>query len=140
MNTIKSLTWPALYIGLPWEAGGQGPHAFDCMGLFKHLQASYFGVQVPSIIAPDYDDPQALAPLFKKHAEHARWHRILAPEHGCAVIIHRPMHIGVWLDFDGGGVLHCMRGAGVVYTSQSAWILSGFGRCEYFRHVSKKPQ
>jgi hypothetical protein len=110
------------------------------MGLFKHLQASYFGVQVPSIIAPDYDDPQALAPLFKKHAEHARWHRILAPEHGCAVIIHRPMHIGVWLDFDGGGVLHCMRGAGVVYTSQSAWILSGFGRCEYFRHVSKKPR
>jgi hypothetical protein len=43
------------------------------------------------------------------------------------------MHIGTWLDVDGGGVLHCTRGIGVIFTHDAAWRLSGFGRREYFR-------
>lgn len=125
----------AQYIGIPWDAGAQGPDAFDCMGFFKHLQARHFGIDVPAIIAPDYDDPSALSALFGAHQERRHWTRIDRPEHGCAVIVHRPMHIGTWLDVDGGGVLHCVRGPGVIFTADSAWRLSGFGRREFFRHV-----
>ena len=121
-------------IGLPWEAGAQGPQAYDCMGFFRHIQSTYFGIQVPCIIAPDYDNPDVLVSLFGKHEERVNWIRIEKPEHGCAVIVHRPMHIGTWLAVDGGGVLHCVRGPGVVFTVNSAWALSGFGRREFFKH------
>lgn len=123
----------AHYIGLPWQAGAQGPAAFDCMGFFRHIQARHFGVQVPEIIAPDYDDPAVLVALFGGHAERARWHRVDRPKHGDAVIIHRPLHIGTWLDIDGGGTLHCARGIGVIFTRDASWAVSGFGRREFYR-------
>jgi hypothetical protein len=122
------------YIGLPWAAGAQGPQAFDCMSFFRHVQARHFGIEVPAIIAPDYDDPTVLVDLFASHSERAHWSRLESAEHGCAVIVHRPLHIGTWLNVDGGGVLHCVRGAGVIFTHHSAWPLSGFGRRDYFRH------
>ena len=123
----------ASYIGIPWEAGAQGPKSYDCMAFFRHIQGAHFGIEVPAIIAPDYEDPLALSSLFLEHEERQRWVSISKPEHGCAVMVRRPMHIGVWLDIDGGGVLHCVRGAGVVFTAGSAWATSGFGRREYFR-------
>ena len=122
----------ARYIGTPWEAGAQGPDAFDCMAFFRHIQREQFAVDVPTIIAPDYEDASALADLLSTHPERQKWQRIAKPRHGCAVIVHRPMHIGTWLDEDGGGVLHCVRGAGVVFTRDAAWQFSGFGRKEYF--------
>ena len=123
------------YVGIPWEAGAQGPQAFDCMAFFGHVQRQHFGIEVPQIIAPDYDDPAVLVDLFSHHEERSRWVKVDKPEHGCAVLIHRPMHIGVWLDADGGGVLHCVRGAGVVFTRDPVWRWSGFGRREYFKHA-----
>jgi hypothetical protein len=104
------------------------------MGFFRHVQAQHFGIEVPEILAPNYDDSQALAALFGNHAERGRWQRMSMPEHGAAVIVHRPLHIGTWLDVDGGGVLHCTRGVGVIFTHHSAWLVSGFGRREYFQH------
>jgi len=127
------MSW-AQYIlaDLPWQAGAQGPDAYDCMGFFRMIQGRHFGIQVPAIIAPDYEDPNALAALFKTHEERGRWARIAKPAHGCAVLVHSPMHIGTWLAVDGGGVLHCVRGAGVIFTRDSAWTVSGFGRREFF--------
>lgn len=123
----------AQYIGIPWEAGAQGPDKYDCMAFFRLIQARHFGVDVPVIIAPDYGDDVALAGLFGSHEERHRWpRRVGPPQHGDAVIIHKPMHIGVWLDVDGGGVLHSSAGAGVIFTSDAAWRLSGFGRREHF--------
>jgi len=125
------------YIGTPYLAGGQGPDAYDCMGFFRMIQGAHFGIEVPVIIAPNYDDPAILADCFDNE-ERNNWYKEPAPMHGDAVIIHRPMHIGVWLDIDGGGVLHCVNGIGVIFTKDAAWQLSGFGRCEYFRHWSKR--
>ena len=125
----------ARYIGIPWEAGAQGPEAYDCMAFFRAVQGAHFCIEVPAIIAPDYDDPEVLVALLRDHDERARWLRIDSPRHGDAVLIHKPMHIGTWLAIDGGGVLHCVRGAGVVFTADSAWRCSGFGRREYYRHA-----
>jgi hypothetical protein len=120
------------YIGIPWEAGAQGPNSYDCMGFFRNIQKEHFGIAVPSIIATNYEDPISLAHLFGDHPERKRWTKLDAPKQGCAVIIRRPMHIGTWLDIDGGGVLHCVKGAGVIFTSDSSWPVSGFGRREFF--------
>jgi hypothetical protein len=125
----------ASYIGLPWSAGGQGPQEFDCMGFFRMVQKKHFAIEVPQVIAPDYNDPTVLADLFGRHEERANWRRIERPEHGCAVLVHRPMHIGTWLNIDGGGVIHCVRHVGVIFTHDSSWKTSGFGRREFFRHT-----
>ncbi|TAN71888.1 MAG: DUF87 domain-containing protein [Magnetospirillum sp.] len=37
-----------------------------------------------------------------------------------------PIHVGVWLDVDGGGVLHCAEGAGVVFQRSDALALNGW--------------
>lgn len=121
------------YVGIPWEAGAQGPDTFDCMGFFREVQKTHFGRDVPMVVAPDIDDPMALADLFINHPERRRWARIEKPEHGCLAVIRRPMHVGVWVNLDGGGILHCQRGAGVVFTHDASWHVSGFGRREFFR-------
>lgn len=126
----------AAYIGKPWVAGAQGPDGWDCWALFRAVQAAHFGIDVPIILAADYDDPRHLAALFAEHGERAHWRSVERPEHGDAVIVHRPLHIGTWLDVDGGGVLHAVRGVGVIFTKDAGWRLSGFGRREYFRHKS----
>lgn len=119
------------YVGRPYEPGAQGPDAFDCWGLFRWVQRAHFGRDVPLIVAADHEDGDALAALFLQHAESGRWRRVERPAHGDGVLIRRPMHAGIWLDFDGGGVLHAVRGSGVIFTRDAAWYLSGFGRREW---------
>ena len=128
------MNWAADYIGIPWEAGAQGPDAFDCWAFFRHVQREHFGIAVPVVIAADHDDPSRLAALFMEHEERGHWLRVNPPLPGDGVLIRKPLHIGVWLPLDGGGVLHCVRGAGVIYTRDAAWPLSGFGRREFYRH------
>lgn len=131
------MSWAARHIGIPWEAGAQGPDAYDCWAFFRMVQREHFGRQVPVILAPDYDDPTALAGLFRSHEENGRWQPVTdKPRHGDAVIIHKPLHVGIWLDADGGGVLHCVRGAGVIFTHDAAWRVSGFGRREVRRFAA----
>jgi hypothetical protein len=127
----------AQYIGIPWQAGAQGPESYDCWAFFRHIQAEHFGIETPVVIAPDIDDHRALVDLFARHSERGRWLRTGTTTHGCAVLIHWPLHIGVWLNVDDGGVLHCLRGAGVVFTKDSAWASSGLGRKEYFTTAAK---
>lgn len=130
------MSWASQYIGLPWEAGAQGPDSFDCWGFFRMVQKKHFGIEVPLVLAPDYDDPTVLVNLFRTHEENHRWSNVDRPAHGDAVIIHKPFHIGMWLNVDGGGVLHCVRGIGVIFTHEAAWRLSGFGRREYRRFAA----
>lgn len=124
------------YVGLPYVPRAQGPKAYDCMGLFTTVQGLHFGIKVPAIFADDYDDERAIVEAFKND-EFGHWRNVENPRHGDAVKIRRPLHIGVWLDIDGGGVLHAVRGSGVLWTRAANWKFSGFGRREYWRHESK---
>ncbi len=132
------MSWAADYVlaGIRWEKGAQGPDAYDCWAFFRMVQAKHFNISVPSVLVPDYDDPEVLVSLFRGHGESDRWVPVDKPQHGDGVIVHKPLHAGVWLDVDGGGVLHCVRGIGVIFTSDASWRLSGFGRREFRRFAS----
>lgn len=127
------------YIGLPYERGAQGPDKYDCGGLVRQIQQAHFGIPMPEVIAPDYDDAIGMVGLIRTQAEAQGWQAVSGvPKHGDIVVIRRPYHVGVWLDIDGGGVLHAVRGAAqVIWTPDAAWRVSGFGRCEYLRHRSR---
>lgn len=125
------------YLGIPWRHGADGPDAHDCMSFVKRVQAEQFGIEMDRIAVPDYDDGLGILALINSCGEREQWVPVDAPAHGDVAIVRRPIHIGVWLDIDGGGVLHCLRGAGVIWTPDAAWRVSGFGRRTFLRHRSR---
>ncbi len=44
-----------------------------------------------------------------------------------------PVHAGIWLDVDGGGVLHCVREIGVVFQDVPSLNLCGWFLHSYYR-------
>ena len=122
---------------IPWAEGADGPDAYDCMSFTVMIQRKHFGVKMERVLVGNYDDGIGLFHLLNSCGERANWEPVKSPQHGDVVIARRPFHIGVWLDVDGGGVLHCLRGSGVVFTRDAAWAMSGIGRKTYFRHRSK---
>ena len=123
------------YLGKPHKPGGEGPDAYDCWHLLRHLQAKHFNVEMP--IAPIGDEDACLA-LFKGKVESGDWSTLAIPEHGCGALLRggRWPHVGIYLNLDGGGILHAMEGPGVIWTRLPNLRTMGFGRTTYYR-VSK---
>lgn len=126
--------WAARYIGRPWVPDAEGPAAFNCWSFFRHVQARHYGRDLPAIANPGALLPQARA--VRDHPERQRWARVETPADGDAVLMapgRHPIHVGVWVDADGGRVVHCFEGSGVVAQSladlaANRWRVDGFYR------------
>ncbi len=123
--------WAEDLIGRPWVAGGRGPHAFDCWGLVRWCCRERFAIEVPEIPV-DAANLRAVLAGFRDHPERQRWRRVERarerPREGDAVLMRQsrhPVHVGIWLAVDGGGVLHAARDIGVVF--QGPADLAGHG-------------
>lgn len=121
--------WCEQYIGTPWARSANGPHEFDCYGLVRHIQATHFGKSMPEV-SVDSTNARVTRRNFKTHMEHKNWERVDSPEEGDCVEMGEGKyvnHIGVWVSADGGGVIHCVQGAGTVFSKQNtvgfAWPL-----------------
>lgn len=126
------------YIGLPWVAGGRGPDAFDCWGLLRYLQREHFGRGLPEI--PEFGDTARA--MYQVQMSSGAWEIVAQPEHGAGVLMRGgdDPHVGVWLDCEGGGVLHAMERVGVIWTPYRSLRLIGFSRLKYYRfHVQSDP-
>jgi len=118
------------YIGLPWRLGARGPDAYDCWGLLRHCRAVYFADSIPDVELGD----QARA-LYAHKMRSGQWRIVSTPEHGDGVLLRHgnDPHVGLYLDLDGGGVLHALEGCGVVFTALAALKPLGFGRPTFYR-------
>ena len=127
--------WAEELIGRPYRAGGQGPDAFDCWGLVRWVMARQFGRELPAIPV-DAADLRTVLTVFRDHPERRRWRPVSAPIDGDCVLMRQsrhPVHVGVWLNVDEGGVLHAVSGNGVVFQRlrdllASGWRVEGFYR------------
>ena len=138
LSQISGLHWAFDYIGRPWVNGGRGPDNFDCWGFFRYIQGKHFNTVVP-VIEIDANNFRAVAQKIMGADERDNWVVTNIPTQGCAVLMAHskyPSHVGIWLDVDGGGVLHCIRGEGVVFSTISSLKTCGWGRVEYYKHVS----
>ena len=119
------------YLGLPWIEGRR-----DCWLFFREIQAKHYGRTVPIV---DVDVMDIRDVIHKVDAEKkAHWEQIGKPEDGCAVLMSRnryPVHIGMWLDIDGGKVLHCAQGMGVVFQNRQALKFDGWTGITYWRYL-----
>jgi len=133
---MSDTAWMLLYLGKPWKAGAHGPVAYDCWHLFRAVQKHRFQRTVPVLAFVDgaYDSLEEQR-LHLMRERRYRWEGVPRPKEGDAVVTHRPLHIGVWLPYNGGGVLHAVEHVGVVWTKDRDWCALGFGERTYYRHA-----
>ena len=118
--TQEQLDYINQLIGRPWVRGAEGPEAFDCWSCAKHIEELFFGRAMPSFTDPP-SALRALAKLIKHHGHRAKWQRVDQPVHGALVElahVREAFHIGVWLNVEGGGILHCNQRVGVAWDTQ----------------------
>lgn len=118
-------------IGRPYRLGAAGPDEFDCWGLVRHYYRALRGIALPVV---DAERTLAIARAFNGDPERANWLEVERPAEGDAVLMgqaKRAHHVGLWL---GGGVLHAVDGAGVIYTKAAMLRLGGWNVIGYYRH------
>jgi len=129
--------WSEQYIGAPWRYGAAGPDAFDCWGLVRAIYAGQFGITVDAVDIDAYR-PLAVRHAFERSDERSKWREIhlgKALEGDVVLLSHgyHPHHVGLWLD--GGGVLHAVEGAGVVFQSRQSLTLHGWNLLNAYRRM-----
>ena len=124
---MSAAHWAEHYIGDPWI---KGEH--ECGHFFVRVQAERFGNPVQLIDADACSLLSCARALDGTHPAFLMWPLIsegdLPREGDCVQMSHsrRPHHIGVWVDVDGGGVLHCVEGLGVVFSTRQSLRLNGW--------------
>ena len=112
--------WAAAYIGTEWTRDA------TCWHFCARVWQEHFGIIVP-LIDIDGADPRATRRELETSAERRGWAEVAAPAEGDGVMMAkglRPCHVGIWLDL--GGVLHCIAGAGSIYTPAERVVDLGY--------------
>lgn len=126
--------WAAQYIGQRWESGATGPDAWDCGTFVRHVERTHYGRAVPDAMV---DATRILEVIRAIRAlDLDDWEQVETPRDGDGVFLAHARdasHVGVWVDVDGGGILHCQYGIGVVFTPANKLKACGWGRAEYYR-------
>jgi len=124
--------WAVDYIGREWVSGAQGPDTFDCWGFLRYVQRERFGINIPVVDLDDVD-PRIALRAFNGNRQ---WLRVSSPQEGDCVRLSYSTdpHVGVWIDADGGGLLHCVEHTGVIFNNLSALRLNGWKRIKYYRY------
>jgi len=120
-------------IGKPYEPGAQGPDSYDCWGLAKKVQKTLFNREMPSIKDPP-TNLKTLIRFVKNHEARGQWIKSDGPKHGQLVeLAHgkNPFHIGVYLDIDGGGLIHSVNPLGVCFDRLATLEAAGWRRFVY---------
>jgi len=122
------------YIGNAWVKDGNGPDEWNCWNLLRHLLRHYFHKDIPKVGLESEDELRA---LYKERLDSGSWIIRDEPKHGYGVLLKGGLspHVGLYLDIDGGGVIHALEGFGVVFTERGALRLMGYGNTKFYEIV-----
>lgn len=135
---MTDYAWINDYVGLPWDRGANGPDRFDCFGLVQYVGNRYFNLDIPDLAT----HPETLKQAIRAIRDTENWGEfgpVNSPQSGDLVKMYRhsdPDHIGIWVDVDGGGVLHSARGIGVMFDSPFLLVSMGWVKLEYYRRTT----
>lgn len=121
------------YLGMPYKDDGDSEEeGFNCWGFLRHVSAKHFGKHLP--IAPLGDGEKCIQ-MHTEALHDGVYEVVRTPSHGDAVLLRGgdSPHVGIWLDIDGGGVLHSMTGYGVIWTPKANLAMLGFSKRQYYR-------
>lgn len=130
--------WSIDYIGKPWENGAHGPDEYDCWGFVRAVYADIYGTPLDPV------DVSAHAPLAVRHAMQSAspvrgWVDVDldALAEGDVITMGQgryPDHVGIWLA--AGGILHCVRGMGVVFQTVQSLNRTGYRMLHAYRRAA----
>lgn len=127
--------WAAEYIGKPWVSGGQGPDQFDCWGWVRFALRLRRDLDLP-VVDTDAARITQVMRCFRD-GSYAGWRQVDVPQELDGVLMSHsshPHHVGVWVETNGGGVVHAVRGAGVVFMDRLHLRLAGWNIISFWRH------
>lgn len=109
-------------LGLPYH-----PQKLHCWELVKRCQKAVFDRDLPTILVKP-DDMRELIGMMDLRKTYQGWEEVDEPQHGAVVFMTKggheversACHAGVYLDVDGGGILHTDEDHGVVFESLPA--------------------
>lgn len=134
----EDITFCRGLIGKPWISGASGPEAFDCWGLLRFVFAARRGIDLPFF---EGVETLGLAGVVEAARQQVpEWEPTLTPTHLCGVAMggnRATVHVGLWLDEGGGGILHSFQGGGVVFQKPATIQQRGMQNFQYFKH--RKP-
>lgn len=96
--------WASGLIGLPWARGAQGPDAFDCWGLVRHVFATRYGIEMPEVRGGDFGEGESVATL-KRAAEISGWRPVDGEPRDGDIVLMRGIvgrHVGVMIETSRG--------------------------------------
>jgi cell wall-associated NlpC family hydrolase len=125
------------YVGIPYKEGGDTLAGFNCWGLLRHIQEVHFGVIIPEV---PISDPIASAEWFRNCCQGGNIEQVQFPFHGCPVLLRGGdlPHVGVYLDLDGGGVIHALEEAGVIFTPRHELRRAGYTRVKFYKYSDER--
>lgn len=118
-SDTATLQYLAAVMGRAYEPAG-----LHCWELVRSCERIVFDRELPPVlVAPER--MAELVGLMQMRKSYPGWREVEAPAHGAVVFMTRngheasraACHAGVWLDLDGGGVLHTDAPHGVVFES-----------------------
>lgn len=121
-------SWAKEYIGNDWIAGEN-----DCWSFARKIWRKHFNLDIAPV---DVDPNNRLSCVRALSAGSKQWIQVQCPQEGDAVLMStskHPSHVGIWYE---KGVLHSMKGTGVIYSSLGTLRVIGLKVCGYYRHES----
>lgn len=113
--------WAAAYVGMPYRSGADGPDAFSCWGLVRHVFQHVHGVVFPDVVidegAPEAQGNTRAILQCARVSAMRRMPDSTAPADGDIVIMRSlvRLHCGLVIRANGGlRVLHASHATGVV--------------------------
>lgn len=119
-------------IGIRYKEGGADLNGFNCWGLLRYVLAQHFNKQLPAITLGDAD---GIRYAHSDAMQRGIYSPVGIPQHGDPVLLRggdNP-HVGIYLDIDGGGVLHSIDPYGVTWTKMRNLRTLGFSRYQFYR-------
>jgi len=128
--------WVADIVGKQWKAYETGPDYYDCWGAFCFAFLKKFNLVLDRHLEIPTANPMAFHRVVAKEIKTNNWVQITQLEDGCLVLMSEGRvwhHVGMWLDINGGRLLHSKEGLGVCLDNRHT--LNNFNRVEYWKYV-----
>lgn len=128
--------WAIQYLGAPWINGTQ-----DCYGLVRRIYREQFSIDLPAVNV----DAASTLSVARQAAgfDRSDWIEESEPRDGDVVQMghaNRPHHVGVWIDVDGGRILHSTESAGAIAQTRAQARMTGWKILNIYRHKARCKQ
>jgi len=112
--------WVAEHMGCRWKAHAYGPDSFDCWGFVYHIFKTVKGIEIERYQYVDPHNRKNVANAFCDNVNVVTWEKLEKPLEFSVVLLGRskyPTHCGIYLNVDGGVIVHCSERGGVTVVS-----------------------